>query len=521
MTTSTVKVPASTKAVKSFLAENRDKFINSLNKIQGLINKSLSGIRVYKIYSRKDMQGDDLKNPRKVRLKFNSYYKGEDSASLWTTPDIIGFTIVVSFPSEISKVCEAIDSLIDEQKLRIAPKSKDHSLETQNNESSNPIITKYGRAITSQGYFACHYNVVESGPGKLTKPVCEVQIKTILHDAWGAKSHDLTYKPSSKIDGDLVRSFEVLGDMLAKIDEHSDIVRKGIERAFAVRARKKAPVLEASIKTAVHDIVKKSEIKIIIETMMGLDLAHHQNEIEKLSQKIEVEFEINNREAAIAYVYLAFMSKDKIVHQQSLEAIETWFENERDSLGKAYSRSVSALAMFVNNDTPSAIDEAETAIAILDGISEDSLDEESKKRYSKILHSTCSSLAYYYAETIGSHDGRMSDGQKYALQYIERAAEARRKLGLVYDFSNTDEDILKCLKDKSVGVPAYSSLDNELFVRIQTAVTISDVSKMRERLKFIYDNRPEGMGELEADALYEFHDFCARCRLAELELEGV
>lgn len=166
MAAADVSVPASTRAVKEFLADNRDKFVRASEAIREKITSELNGVDVYKIYGRADKQGSDpLKNARKVRLKFNDYFTkiGESKGSLFSVPDIIGFTIVVTFPSDISNVCAIIDRMIDEKELERHPDAPPPN--PVKSGDKNPIKTKFGRAITSGGYFACHYNVVQIGPG--------------------------------------------------------------------------------------------------------------------------------------------------------------------------------------------------------------------------------------------------------------------------------------------------------------------------------------------------------------------
>ena len=102
-----------------------------------------------------------------------------------------------------------------------------------------PIINIGQRSC--QGYFACHYNLRSSDYTTHT-PICEVQIKTVLHDGWGAKTHDLTYKSSMDLDPSLVEGFELLGDTLAKIDQQSDLLRKSLENRIRVRNEKQEAI---------------------------------------------------------------------------------------------------------------------------------------------------------------------------------------------------------------------------------------------------------------------------------------
>lgn len=518
MAAADVPVPASTRAVKEFLADNRDKFVRASEAIREKITSQLNSVDVYKIYGRADKQGSEpLKNARKVRLKFNEYFQrlGQAEGSLFSVPDIIGFTIVVTFPSDISNVCSIIDQMIDDKELGRHPDAPPPK--PVESGDKNPIKTKFGRAITSGGYFACHYNVVQIGPGGGNKPQCEIQIKTILHDAWGAKSHDLTYKPSSKISSDLTKTFEVLGDMLAQVDEQSDIVRNSIVRTAAARQKRKHQVLSATISEAVKNIVKDEDLTDIVNAIeakgSNVDWPFCRESIDVITKKFENK---NYKDACLTYVFLSFSIRNAALFQQALEAIEEWFENEDKDFKKAYARSVSALALFTHNDTPGAIDESEHAISILDAIDVSLLGDEEVNAVRRLSHSIYSSLAYYHAEAVGSHDGRLGDAASNAKVCLTKAADLRKLLGVNLTLDDDNDKLVLGMSDPVMGWATFSSLDTEAFVRIQTAQDVTDVQRTRERLDFLHKERPPGYSAA-ASALFQFHDFCARDRLAELE----
>ncbi|GEM_PF-6071332 len=72
------------------------------------------------------------------------------------------------------------------------------------------------------------------------------------------------------------------------------------------------------------------------------------------------------------------------------------------------------------------------------------------------------------------------------------------------------------LLDHEAGSRVFSSLDNEAFVRIQTARTESELRDARTKLQILHDKKPAGLDPL-ASWLFDYHDYCARMRLAELE----
>ena len=247
-----MSVPASPAEVSGFMERNRERYLAHLAEVLRQIEelrKADPRLRsIYKIYSRGDLQGlDELKSARKIRLKFNEWNQeqGATQASLFDVPDVVGLTIVVPYPSGIDAVAAAIDAAVDAKQ----PKS----VRMGSSDPASTLVTRHGRGLASKGYSACHYNLRIPGAGK--RPIVEVQIKTLLHDAWGAKTHDLTYKPSGRIEEELLVSFDLLGSSLANLYQQSDALRTSILRAAEVRERKRGVVQVAVLSMMADDAV--------------------------------------------------------------------------------------------------------------------------------------------------------------------------------------------------------------------------------------------------------------------------
>lgn len=506
-----INVPATTAEVKSFLDSQRSKFVRDLSAIRKAVEESIQALDVYNVYGRSDKQnGEPLKSPRKVRLKFNDFFQrqGATTGSLWSTPDIIGFSIIVAFPSDITKVCEKLDALIEDGKLtqgKIPPGG-----------DVAPIATKYGRIFSSGGYFGCHYNVTNSKFAQ-EAPLCEIQIKTVMHDAWGAKSHDLTYKPSGRISADMIESFNLLGDTLAKIDLQSDVIRNSIERIARVRRDKKSAVMRLSMSHSAKAGKKDPELtKIIADIESGKCLSGSQvwRKYELTLRKL---FPDHKRDCCLAYCYLASISSEPEDISNALEALESWYETETDDFGRATAKGLTSLAHFSFGDSNAAIEEAESADAFLDKVNSTSLDEQALRRYHRSRYTLHSNLSYYHAERIGSHEGRLGDSSQKAEYFLgktlsNKLSPSALKNGVLSDLG----DIASYLQDPTTGTSGFASIDTEVFVRIQTASSIDEIKRLRKVIELINDKAPPEYVST-ARLLSDFHDFCARERLAELE----
>ncbi|MBU2357828.1 MAG: hypothetical protein KKB02_02685 [Alphaproteobacteria bacterium] len=62
----------------------------------------------------------------------------------------------------------------------------------------------------------------------------------------------------------------------------------------------------------------------------------------------------------------------------------------------------------------------------------------------------------------------------------------------------------------------FNTIDCELFVRTQLADRVERVEVVRRKLNVLHDKPPASVGPLAA-SLFQFHDYCIRQRLAELE----
>lgn len=119
-------------------------------------------------------------------------------------------TVVVNYPSQVSRTIDAI---------------KSHIPAAARLTFSEPKLKSTG------GYYATHIVLTSDHDGHRRKK-CEIQVKTVLHDAWGAKTHDLTYKPKGQFDRRFETMMQVFGDSLQAIEQQSELLRELIEERW-------------------------------------------------------------------------------------------------------------------------------------------------------------------------------------------------------------------------------------------------------------------------------------------------
>ena len=167
---------------------------------------------VHHIYSRGDdaKSGSPFKDARKIAFKARRDHGRVTAETIVQLNDIIGLTVVVQYPDQVDPLRKALRKFLGNA-IGVA------STETHKDKG---------------GYFATH--VVYRKRYGTEELRCEVQIKTLLHDAWSAKMHDLTYKPSGMLDPRLGALMASIASTLASLESQSEMIRDMIKAGWNV-----------------------------------------------------------------------------------------------------------------------------------------------------------------------------------------------------------------------------------------------------------------------------------------------
>ena len=166
-----------------------------------VLNKRIDarGIKLHSLNSRvKELASLEAKAERK------GY-----SSPLEETPDVVGIRVVVLFRADIGQVGEIVDSEFDVV-------------------DNSDTVTGADDPSTF-GYMSQHF--VARLPSTLVGPRYEglndyrfeVQVRTILMDAWANVSHYLAYKNESSIPAELRRDFDALSGLFYVADSHFEL----------------------------------------------------------------------------------------------------------------------------------------------------------------------------------------------------------------------------------------------------------------------------------------------------------
>lgn len=206
--------------VKEFLSregQNYRDFLDQVRAACALAERQIGPGVIRTIYTRADKQGGlAFKSPEKIAKALAAERVRTPHASPRAVEDIIGLTVVVHYPDEIAHVTTYIQENLEQVAIKKNEFKKQH------------------------GYYA-HHMILLSQDVSTIGLYCELQIKTMLHDAWGNKTHDLNYKPQGRIDDRLGRMMQGFGDALQSIEEQSELLRDLIRERWLVER----PQLEA------------------------------------------------------------------------------------------------------------------------------------------------------------------------------------------------------------------------------------------------------------------------------------
>lgn len=188
--------------VRRFLKSNENTYIEFLNLVKGAsseLARELGGQVIIRVYDRRDKQGGEaMKDAVKV---YEACKRPVTQRNIKKITDIIGVTIVVQYPDQIPLVLDKLATKLKAD-LVLEATRKAHS------------ATYYGTHATYRYEAVTHGGIF-----------CEVQCKTVLHDAWSAKMHDLTYKPSGSMDARMKGLIEAISQSLEGIEQQSQIAR--------------------------------------------------------------------------------------------------------------------------------------------------------------------------------------------------------------------------------------------------------------------------------------------------------
>ena len=345
---------------------------------------------IYRIYSRGDKQnGEELKEPSKIAEALRKLKDEDASKSPLDVPDILGLTIVCVYPKDIKMV----KSFIDEEV------SKGNFKKVSENRANK------------DGYKAFHYALQLPKSHDFHSPICEVQIKSVLHDAWAAKTHDLTYKPRGELDKRIDRQMGVLGNTLATIERQSEIIREIIEERWSLDETRKRAARQELLKKLGEAKERQKDIQAIVDDLEQNRESYSSKpldspELDNVQKKIlKITGDKYNATSCRLMALLASVRDNHDMDRTALDWINRW---SATASGSEKTRAVilNGLVLFCFGRVEEAIRVAQRALQLA-------------KNNRRLRLKAKGGLAYYYTELVGSATGTTLHAERNARRLIK------------------------------------------------------------------------------------------------------
>lgn len=129
--------------------------------------------------------------------------------------DIVGLRIICLYRADLRK----IEKIISDNFEVIKTDTSRTRTEAPFGYSSDHYIVKLGKSCKGPRY------------DNIKNLKCEIQVRTILMDAWATVSHHVDYKQEIDIPKDLRTDFNALAGLFYVADTHFEIFKEGVEEA--------------------------------------------------------------------------------------------------------------------------------------------------------------------------------------------------------------------------------------------------------------------------------------------------
>lgn len=463
--------------VKLFIEQNQAKYERLVQKTVNVLDqiKDTLGPNVIKyIYTRADKQetGSYLKSNQKIARALTVLRSsGQENAKPIDVQDIAGATIVVCY-------VDYIDVVSTEIKTRAADFAT--------------VVSE--KNINRNGYFAKHI-IIKGRLASFRNLYCEIQIKTMLHDAWGTKTHDLTYKSGGYTDSALKTIMEQFGENLQLIEQQSVLLRDSIRQKWSVE-RTRRQVARQSMLIALNYVfpnaiepVEKPEYKEIKDRLAQQDTAANWRQIESDIYEYRSAGKITSAESLFLICLLAAEVREDDCLLIAYDVLRETANYVDISCGGAY---IYPLAMSALGDLEGAIDITEIMIQKLENLPNET--EEAKMELERLYFN-------------------------YANFLVERAVFSG---GLTGDAAKALEGKVLTLMDKA---QRLEKEDSSAFADLRGMLRVATAERSSEIIEALHliEN---GFHESNADdreiarAYYELNRRAAWRRILELEAKS-
>ncbi|WP_299949815.1 hypothetical protein [uncultured Ruegeria sp.] len=439
------------------------------------VKRKLGSNCVVRVYGRDEKQkGDVFKTDVKIAEKITRNRRKRIEFEPHNVTDIVGVTLVAQYPDQIPKI---VDQLVSDL-------------------AQFQIVELKCETIERPGYFATHLDVTSENPA-FPDACCEIQIKTMLHDALSIKMHDLNYKPEGELDGRLDGLMKTLATSLDAIEIQSQTIRDLISERWNVDSswRKAARLRMFELlpvwkeQSEFFDARAKKTLEYIEENKDELSICARESPIFQFAIKETRRLALEDlRSGWLLSAYLGLISEDRDAHTYGVVRVQDWVsvclrEIASGNYEADYSELwLAPLALMALSETSIAIEKSREIIKIGDAMPRDD------------LAVTKFNLANFLVER----------------EYFRKSKAAERETAR----SEVESLIKDCSKLEALDPSAFHDLRGMMMVAF--ASTSSEVSQGIESIQEGLVTARKQDVEL-AETFYKLHTRLAWRRLLQLE----
>ncbi len=363
---------------------------------------------IHLIITREDIEGEKLKTDesiidktvQKSRELFDK--KKEPNYKIADMEDIIAVTLACPYFSDAQKVVDLLSKYLRKQGFACV----------------RPIPKKHPSMTKDDGYVATHITVY-SNKDNLKDFKCEIQIKTLLHLGWAAKTHDLIYK-GTKIGEQYWEDTRHLSELLSQVDEYSKTLEYKINRKRREEQEFKEAIMARELPRIVSEYTKrmnpdkKEKITQILK-LLEVTRPNFDEACEKANS-----FATEEREnivlacLCILLTLIALKAETTKYRNKPLALAEELLDRAGDTNDKIGVHGLIGYIQYCFGNFAAAKEEAGEALSLADGIEDENM-----------LSWTKNNFAYFVAEYI--HSQKYMTREKLTdSEVIELSEKAKR-----------------------------------------------------------------------------------------------
>jgi ppGpp synthetase/RelA/SpoT-type nucleotidyltranferase len=334
----------------AYLNKQAWRYLGALRFLRESIERSrfagLSRSFLHYTYSRGSRQrgGDELKESWKVHTKLLSDSQAARTV-IQDVGDIVGLTAVCPHASDISQVASVVHRLERENVLEI-------------------FRQRWHRTM---GYRALHFTVGLSDP-RFIGVRAELQIKTILDDAWSAWTHDLTYKPKGSLPKLAHEKMDLIGKQLRQLERDAELLKRQSELRWKWEQERKSAIREQLLVSFGGSVPsEKGRARKYGRLFRQLRLSRNRyidgsvaDELRNIRAFTGNTYDVYS---CVLIVYLAALRDADDLDELALDYIERWIQTTELHSARAEALAFKAFSLLCFNRTAEAVDAAEVALA--------------------------------------------------------------------------------------------------------------------------------------------------------------